>query len=140
MCADVQAQNHTNKKDHIDWHFSCVKQSGSEWKLVFTAVIDRGWHLYSQLSPDSGPMPVSFRFEDDGFYRLLGKVKEMGMLRKGYDDVLMTNVSWYEGTVIFSQIVRVRSKGVVMGEIGYAVCSGEMCIPGSIRFSLDVGN
>jgi len=136
----VEAQETGSKQGHVDWHFSSVKQSGSAWKLLFTAVIDRGWHIYAQATPEGGPMPVSFRFTKEDGYRLSGEIKESGVLRKGYDNVFMTDVFWYEGTVIFSQVVKATSKGVVRGEIEYVVCSEEMCIPGSIQFSLDVGN
>lgn len=136
---NVEAQELTRKQDHVDWRFSSVEQSGSQWKLVFTAVIDRGWHLYSQNTPEGGPMPVTFKFSKDESYRLSGKVKESGLLKKGYDDVFMTDVLWYEETVIFSQVVKVGSRCTVKGEVDYSVCSEEMCIPGVVRFSLDVG-
>lgn len=131
--------------DHISWHFSSLKQSDSEWKLLFTAVIDEGWHLYSQSTPDGGPMPVSFEFSKPEGYRLTGSVNEVGMLKKSYDEVFMVNVSWYEDNVVFTQMVKVGrggkvGKGSVVGEINYSVCSGEMCMPGSTRFSLEVGN
>lgn len=125
--------------DHVDWHFSSLKQSGSEWKLVFTASLDRGWHLYSQSTEEGGPMPTSFVFEKSEGYKLSGKTKEMGDLRKAYDSTFMVDVAFYERSVSFIQVVKAKAKGVVRGEISYAVCSEEMCIPGSVRFSLNVG-
>jgi DsbC/DsbD-like thiol-disulfide interchange protein len=129
--------------DHISWQFSSLKQSGSEWKLLFTAVLDPGWHLYSQSTPAGGPMAVRFDFSKPHGYRLAGGVKEAGVLKSGYDEVFMMDVSWYENNVIFMQAVKMAGKGSrskVTGEISYSVCSGEMCTPGSVRFDLDVGN
>jgi thiol:disulfide interchange protein DsbD len=141
LCASLRAGAQPfDEDDHISWHFSSLKQSGSEWKLVFTAVIDPGWHLYSQSTPEGGPMPVSFDFVKGKSYRLSGKVKETGNLRKDYNDVFMVDVWWYEGNVIFTQALKATGKGTVSGEIGYSVCSGEMCVPGSVRFDLDVWN
>jgi hypothetical protein len=137
------AEGQTAEDDHISWHFSSLKQSGSEWKLLFTAVIDPGWHLYSQSTPAGGPMPVGFVFSKESGYRLVGSVKEMGMMRRSYDQVFMIDVLWYENNVVFTQVVKVTGKNdkrKVTGEISYSVCSGEMCMPGSVRFSLDVGN
>jgi thiol:disulfide interchange protein DsbD len=128
------------EEDHITWRFSSLKQSNSEWKLVITAVIDRGWHLYSKSTPAGGPMPVSFDFAKSNGYRLSGDVKETGDLRKSYDEVFMVDVWWYERNVVFTQKVKATDKGVVRGEISYSVCSDEVCIPGSVRFNLDVGN
>jgi thiol:disulfide interchange protein DsbD len=130
-------------EDHIRWQFSSLKQSGSEWKLVFTAVIDRGWHLYSQSTPAGGPMPVRFVFAGPNGFRFLNKVQESGVLKTGYDEVFLVDVLWYEDNVVFTRTVKVtgrEGKYKVTGEIEYSVCSGEMCVPGSIRFSLDVGD
>lgn len=139
-CAIAQT---VGEDDHISWQFSSLKQSGSEWKLLFTAVIDPGWHLYSQSTPEGGPMPVRFNFSKPHGYRLTGDVKEAGVIRKSYDQVFMVDVSWYENNVIFTQVVNVigkESRSKVTGEISYSVCSGEMCMPGSVRFNLEVGD
>lgn len=88
-------------------------------------------------------MPTSFQFAKADGYRLAGEVREAGTLKKSYDEVFMVNVLWYENSVVFTQAVKMVGKGSkskVMGEINYSVCSGEMCMPGSVRFSLDVGN
>lgn len=128
---------------HISWRFSSLKQSESEWKLLFTAVIEPGWHLYSQSTPAGGPMQTRFDFTKGYGFRLTGNVKENGTLKKSYDPVFMIDVLWYEDNVVFTQTVKMTGKGnksKVVGEINYSVCTGEMCMPGSIRFSLDVGN
>lgn len=133
----------TGDGEHISWRFSSLKQSESEWKLLFTAVIEPGWHLYSQSTPAGGPMPVSFDFAKGDGFRLSGDVKEAGSLKRSYDPVFMIDVLWYESNVVFTQVVRMTRKGnggKVTGEINYSVCSGEMCMPGSIGFSLGVGN
>jgi hypothetical protein len=124
---------------HIQWRFSSIEQSGSEWKLLFTAVVDRGWHLYSQSIEEGGPMPTSIIFDKADGYKLVGKMSEHGDVRKSYDSTFMMDVAWYEGHVVFSQRVKARSKTNVTGEITYSVCSEEMCIPGEVRFSIEVG-
>lgn len=136
----LSAFNHVEAPgdDHIRWHFSSLKQSKFEWKLVFTADIDRGWHLYSQKLEPDGPMPTTFAFEKDNRLKLLGDVKEDGESRAEYDSTFMVNVVWYERKVVFTQKVRVRSKVQVHGKIGYQVCSEERCIPGSVMFQFDL--
>ncbi|HEX8061226.1 MAG TPA: protein-disulfide reductase DsbD domain-containing protein [Cyclobacteriaceae bacterium] len=129
----------TLEDGHIKWRFSSIEQSGSEWKLLFTASVDRGWHLYSHSMDDSGPMPTSIVFDKTSEYKLVGKISEHGDVRKSYDSTFMMDVSWYEGQVVFTQRVKVRSKAKVTGSIMYSVCSEETCIPGEIRFSIDVG-
>src|SRR3954469_19737455 len=92
---------------HIQWHFSSIEQSGSEWKLLFTAAVDRGWHVYSQSVGEGGPMPTSIGFDESGSYKLIGKTIESGDVRKSYDSTFMMDVTWYEGHVIFSQRIKV---------------------------------
>lgn len=124
---------------HIRWQFSSIEQSGSEWKLLFTAVVDRGWHLYSISMEEGGPMPTSILFDKNSSYKLVGKMSEHGNVRKSYDSTFMMDVAWYEGPVVFSQRVKARSKTKIKGEIMYSVCSEQTCIPGEVRFSIDVG-
>lgn len=128
-----------SENGHIQWHFSSVKQSRSEWKLVFTAEVDRGWHLYSQSMEPGGPMPTSFEFEKGDGFRLLGNVMEAGNAKHVYDSTFMMNVVWYEGRVVFTQRVKTKSKVEVAGEIKYSVCSDDKCIPGNMKFILDAG-
>jgi thiol:disulfide interchange protein DsbD len=127
------------RDDHIEWRFSSVEQSGSDWKLQFTATIDRGWHLYSQSLEPGGPMPTEFAFERGDGYRLSGEVIETGDVKKSYDSTFMVDVAWYEKQVVFTQHVKAKSKGEVRGEIRYSVCSEEMCVPGAVKFKLVVG-
>jgi hypothetical protein len=124
---------------HIRWDFSSVKQSKSEWKLVFSAKVDKGWHLYSQNLEEDGPMPTVFKFATDDKFKLLGNVNEAGVAKTVYDSTFMMNVVWYESEVLFTQRVKVKSDVKVTGEINYSVCSEERCIPGTVRFSIDVG-
>jgi len=123
---------------HVRWNFSSVKRSKSEWDLLFTAKVDRGWHLYSQNLDEGGPMPTTFRFSKDESVKLLGKVKETGVAQTVYDSTFMMNVDWYENEVVFTQRVKVKADVRVTGEINYSVCSEERCIPGTVTFNIDI--
>jgi DsbC/DsbD-like thiol-disulfide interchange protein len=125
---------------HIQWHFSSIEQSGSEWKLLFTAAVDRGWHIYSQSTAEGGPMPTAIVFDRNASYKLIGKTLERGDVKKSYDSTFMMDVAWYEGDVVFSQRVKVKSRTKVTGEVSYSVCSEQTCIPGEVKFTIDVGH
>jgi DsbC/DsbD-like thiol-disulfide interchange protein len=136
MVADLAV---AQDREHVRWKFSAIKEEGQVWKIVFTSTIDAGWHLYSQRIPKGGPMPTTIEFEKSNDVVLVGKPKELGSLRRGYDDTFMMNVSWFEDQVRFEQRARVKHAGVVQGEVIYSVCSKEMCVPGSVKFSIEVG-
>src|SRR3990172_4538741 len=61
----------------VKWSFSVKKESNENAILIFTAKIDKGWHLYSQKSEgEDGPMPTVFNFENSNTYELVGKTQE----------------------------------------------------------------
>ena len=123
----------SQQREHITWDFSAIHVSGNEWKVIGTAIIDSGWHLYSQSIGADGPMPTSFSVDKQGV-RLNGKVKELGVAKKSYDSIFMMNVTWYERRVDFEQLVKATSGAEVLGEVIYSVCSEEECVPGSVHF------
>jgi len=84
-------------------------------------------------------MPTTIMFDRNTSYKLVGKTTESGEMKKSYDSTFMMDVTWYEGHVVFSQRVKVKAKTKVTGRISYSVCSEETCIPGEVRFNLDVG-
>ncbi len=141
LLISVLVASNVGKADdgHIRWRFSSVKENKSEYKLVFTAVVDRGWHLYSQFLEEGGPMPTSFEFEGSNDFKLLGKVVENGESKQVYDSTFMMNVVWYEKEVEFTQRVKIRSGVKITGQIRYSVCSEERCVPGNTRFSIETG-
>ena len=53
--------------------------------LILEGKIDAGWHLYSQFTPDGGPIPLEIQYsESAGNYVLVGKTKESKTLLIGY--------------------------------------------------------
>jgi len=123
---------------HIQWQFSSLQQSSTEWELAFTAKIDRGWHLYSQSIEEGGPMPTSFEFDEGDGFELLGNVTEAGEAKQVFDSIFVMNVVWYETEVVFTQRVKAKSDVSVSGKVSYSVCSEERCIPGSTRFAISL--
>jgi len=52
----------------VKWSYEARILNDKEAELVFTALIDDTWHLYSQDLPPGGPVKTSFNFESlDGF-------------------------------------------------------------------------
>ena len=61
----------------VKWTSKVEQLSDSEFNLVMNGKIDEGWHLYSQFTPENGPLPAEFTFENaKGNYELVGKTKE----------------------------------------------------------------
>lgn len=47
---------------HCSWSYSTKQINDSEFDLIFTATIDKHWHLYSQVEVKDGPLPTAFLF------------------------------------------------------------------------------
>ncbi|MFZ4612973.1 MAG: hypothetical protein ACOYNH_04755, partial [Bacteroidia bacterium] len=80
----------------VKWKFSSKKIANNQFELIFTANIDKGWHVYSQyLESDNGPVATSFTFEKNASYKLDGKTTE-SKSKKEYDANFEMNVNYFE--------------------------------------------
>ena len=115
--------------DPVKWKSKTEKISETEYNLVLEATIDSGWHLYSQFTPDGGPIPLSFAFVPaKGVYELVGKTKE-STYKKHFNDVFGVDEFFFEKKAKFIQKVTIGSAegATIKAEIDYQVCK-EVCI------------
>ena len=115
--------------DPVKWKSKTEKISETEYNLILEATIDSGWHLYSQFTPDGGPIPLSFAFAPaKGVYELIGKTKE-STYKKQFNDVFGVDEFFFEKKAKFTQKVTISSVegATIKAEIDYQVCK-EVCI------------
>ena len=115
--------------DPVKWKTKTEKISDTEYNLVLEATIDSDWHLYSQFTPDGGPIPLSFAFAPSkGVYELVGKTKE-STYKKHFNDVFGVDEFFFEKKAKFIQKVTISSAegATIKAEIDYQVCK-EVCI------------
>src|SRR4051812_38289323 len=82
---------------HAKWTVESKKVSDCEYDLIFTAKVDKYWHIWS-IIPTNGPNPTSFTFTPNKDYSLVGKVKEPKP-HKEYDKTFEMDVYSHEGKV-----------------------------------------
>jgi thiol:disulfide interchange protein DsbD len=113
------------------WTFSAKKLAGNQYELHMTATPPAGWHIYSQNTPEGGPIPTSFTFNNNALVTLSGKVKETGKTVKYFDKNFKVNVIYFEGKVDFVQVVTVKGKikTNVSGEVESMICNDRTCMP-----------
>jgi thiol:disulfide interchange protein len=116
----------------IKWQYSQKQLDDSTTELKFTAVLEDKWHLYSQFTPDGGPMPTEFSFNLPKTVKRIGKVVEPKYEKK-FEDVFGVDVySFPQSKVVFThKVVNTSSKEVeISGEINGMTCKDEAgCIP-----------
>jgi hypothetical protein len=116
-------------KQYVTWSFSQKKLSADEYELVFTANIEPGWHLYSQIETPDGPLPTIFEFEKSASYKLIGKTKEPTPHESReplFDNQLVRS---FEKTAVFRQRIRalVGADFEVKGTIDGMACNESQC-------------
>lgn len=116
----------------IKWKTSVEKISGTEYELQAKAVIETGWHLYSQNVGDAGPVPTHFSFSKNPNFELIGEVKE----EKGKtinDPVFKMSIKFFEKETIFKQRIKLLADKPfsIKAEVEFMVCNDENCLPPS---------
>jgi thiol:disulfide interchange protein DsbD len=113
----------------VKWSSRVEKISDTEFNLVMEAKIDDDWHLYSQFTPENGPLPAEFKFKDaKGNYELIGKVKE-SPYKKQYNDVFEVDEYYFEKKATFTQKIKITNPNftTLKASVDYQVCK-EVCI------------
>ncbi|OYQ40641.1 protein-disulfide reductase DsbD family protein [Flavobacterium aurantiibacter] len=113
----------------VKWQ-TAVEDNGNEtFTLVFTGKIDAGWHVYSQTTPDGGPLPLLATYEAAGKgYDLIGKTTE-SKTKRAFNDVFGVDEVFFEGKVVLRQKISRKNPKIksVVASLSYQVCE-EKCI------------
>ena len=139
MFLAVQAQIHTPVK----WKIKLEDSGKPEKEIVFTAVADKGWHLYDMNLPAGGPVSTSITYETMKGAELLGKVVSSVAPTSVYDELFAMNLRWYSGTVTFTQKIKVTDAKAfkLAGELEFMACNDETCLPPErVEFSFNRKN
>jgi len=120
------------------WTFKVEEKGTDEATLIFKVKLDEGWHIYSQNTPDGGPLPMVVRFDENKCYKLIGKVEEPKPHIE-FDSTFGVEVFIYHKEATFKQKVKLKG-GVceIKGMIEYQACL-EACIFQEQEFSFSVG-
>lgn len=132
LCAfAVQAQ----MLNPVKWTKSVKMTDDKNGIITFTANIDKGWHMYSNDTPDGGPIPLSIKWDKKEGVKLVGGLQHSKAPATIDDEMFGMKVRQWEGTVTLSQKFTTTSdKYKIEGEVSYQACSDQGCLPGSELF------
>jgi thiol:disulfide interchange protein DsbD len=125
----------------VKWSFTSKKIADKTYEIHMTADINPNWHLYAQDAGE-GPQPTAFNFTKNPLLSLDGKVKEIGKMKKVYEDAFKSEVRFYEKSVNFVQTVKVRgsAKTNLSGKVEFMVCDDKQCLPpAEVPFAVNIG-
>jgi hypothetical protein len=125
----------------VKWTFTTKKVADKTYEVMMTANINGNYHMYAQNAGE-GPVPTSFEFNRNPLLQLDGKIKEVGSIKKVYEDAFGSEVRFYEKTVSFVQQVKVRgsAKNNLAGKVEFMVCNDKECLPpATVDFNINIG-
>ena len=124
--------------DPVAWNSSVEKVAEGEYRIVIKANVEQGWHIYDLGPYEGGPMATAFTFEPSADYELVGGVEAQGELVRHYDDIYEMEIGYYEGEVVFSQVVK-SAGSKITAAVEYMACNDENCITADSDFTFNVG-
>ena len=113
----------------VKWTTQIEKKSEGNYVLTFNGVIDTGWHLYSQFTPEGGSLPLEVLFKNQkGNFELIGKTKE-SKTKTAYNDIFEVNETFFEKKAQLTQEIHLINPKLAKVEVSlnYQVCK-DACI------------
>ena len=122
----VQAQI----QDPVKFNSELKTLATGEAEAVFTAAIDKGWHVYSTDLSDGGPISATFHVEKISGAEVVGKLKPVGKEISTFDKLFEMKVRYFENTAQFVQKLKLTGGAYqIEGYLEYGACNDENCLP-----------
>ena len=105
---------------------------GDEAEIIFSAKIEKGWHLYSTELGNDGPISATFHSNKMEGVKTVGKLTPRGREISKYDNMFGTTLRFFEGSATFVQKIKFTKPTFTIDcYMEYGACNDEMCMPPS---------
>lgn len=140
--ANVANLAHAQSDQKVKWQYKAIKKGDKLYEVQMTAIIEKGWHLYSQQqSADAIALPTTFTFVKNPLIQIKGKTAEQGKLYDEIEAATRSRSRYYSNKVIFVQelVLKKNIKTAFNGEVEFMVCDDKQCLPpGNVKFSVNI--
>lgn len=115
----------------VKWTYSAKKINASTYEVHLTAIVDAGWHIYSQTTPEGGPIATTISFAKNPLLTLSGTAREVGKLEQHHEKLFGVDVKQFSNKVDFVQTIAVKGKvkTSLNGTVEFMVCNDHECLP-----------
>ncbi|PZR19064.1 MAG: thiol:disulfide interchange protein [Flavobacterium psychrophilum] len=123
----------------VKWKSKIEKKSADQYLLTMDAVIEDGWHVYSQFTDENGSLPMIVELVNKkGNFNAVGKTSETKPEQK-YSDIFAVTESFWHHKFQLKQLIKVTNPGLelVQVKIDFQVCQ-ESCIQEISNFEFNV--
>lgn len=124
----------------VKWTTSVEKLSDTEYNLVSTAILEKGWKIYGLNVPEGGPVATSFTFPKSADYQLVGKMLSVPQPKTEHEEMFDMVISFYYDKVMFKQRIKVlKSVSTINASVEFMSCNDRNCLaPKSVDLSFAV--
>ena len=117
-------------QDPVKFKSELKTVAADEAEVVFTAAIDKGWHVYSTDLGDGGPISATFNVEKIFGAEVVGKLKPVGKEISTFDKLFEMKVRYFENMAQFVQKLKLTGGAYqIEGYLEYGACNDENCLP-----------
>tara|TARA_B100000674_G_scaffold44090_1_gene30534 strand:- start:57087 stop:59603 length:2517 start_codon:yes stop_codon:yes gene_type:complete len=116
----------------VKWETKVKALGNNEFKLIATAKINEGWHVYSMNLPrDDGPVATEFKLLETKGIQLLGEVKEEGEMESAFDPNFQMDLNYYSQAVQYIQKIKIEDNSLknIKAQVYYMTCDDARCLP-----------
>lgn len=97
----------------VNWTTTIEQKSDTEGEIVWSAMIEDGWHIYGMEMPQGLDIPLTltaFEIEASPDVELIDGVVPSRQPEKHLDQVMSAEIPWWEGAVSFRQAFKARQR------------------------------
>lgn len=117
-------------QEPVKFNSELKRISETEAEIVFNAVIDKGWHVYSTELGDDGPISATFNVDNISGAEVDGKLLPQGNEIEEMDPIFEMKVRFFESKATFVQKIKITDeKFNIKGYLEYGACNDENCLP-----------
>lgn len=122
-----------NAQSPVTWSYSAKKTGDKLYEIHLVAKLEEEWHIYSQTTPEGGPVPTAISFSKNPLVTMEGAIREVGKLEEHFEPLFGVKVKQYSDKVEFVQTIKLKAavKTAVNGHIQFMVCNDVECMPPS---------
>ena len=123
----------------VKWTTKLEQKSDGHFLLIFDGTLEKDWHMYSQFTPDGGPLPLEIAFKNQlGNFSLIGKAKE-GKTKTAFNDVFGVNEVFFETKAHIVQEIAITNLKITSIEatLNYQTCK-DVCINSEKKFTFPI--
>lgn len=115
----------------VKWTAVTEMTGDAEGKIVMTATIGSGWHIYSnEVDPSVGPQPLTISYPLLEGVELVGKPQASKAPHREHDEMFDADVSWWSQSVTLTQRFKATAPEYKINlMLVYSACNDQNCIP-----------